>query len=84
MDFTFSKEECEGSLKSPSLLFVEHVSPSCTDGRNLDITTTISKSLSPPSGSKKWQDLFSSNRNTESCTKLKNFSLNHLTKTCSI
>ena len=34
--------------------------------------------------SSKWRDLFFSNRSTVSCTKLQNFSLNHLSRTCVI
>ncbi|KAL9363701.1 hypothetical protein Peur_041574 [Populus x canadensis] len=50
-----------------------------------------SKELAPPSVAgnpipapsiNKWRDLFSSNKSTNPCTKLQNFSLNHLSKTC--
>ncbi|KAL9366391.1 hypothetical protein Peur_037590 [Populus x canadensis] len=63
-------------------------------------TTVLPSSLpsgcreSPPStvagnpvsipGSSKWSDLFLSNRNTASSTKLQHFSLNHLSRTCAI
>jgi len=52
-----------------------------------------SKELAPPSvagkpipapSNNKWRDLFSSNKSTNPCTKLQNFSLNHLSKTCAI
>jgi len=36
------------------------------------------------SSSGKWHDLFHSNRSSGSCTKLQNFSLNHLSRTCVI
>jgi hypothetical protein len=45
-------------------------------------STVAGKPLSAP-GSNKWRDLFS-NRSTVSYTRLQNFSLNHLSKTCDI
>lgn len=70
LDFTFLDEERERSPKSPSPPPVEHMSPPCTDGQDPDVAATIGKSLSPLPGDSKWRDLFSSNRNSESCTKL--------------
>jgi hypothetical protein len=46
-------------------------------------SSVAGKPLSTPSSSK-WRDLFFSNRSIVSCTKLHNFALNHLSKTCAI
>ncbi|KAJ6880942.1 hypothetical protein NC652_034075 [Populus alba x Populus x berolinensis] len=43
----------------------------------------VAASSSHPGG-KVWTDLFSTNKQSAPCTKLQNFSLNHLTKTCDI
>ena len=57
-------------------------SPS-SGSRELAPSSVAGKPLSTPSSSK-WRDLFFSNRSTVSCTKLHNFALNHLSKTCAI
>ena len=41
-------------------------------------------SLASTRGSRVWKDLFSVSKPTATCTKLQNFSLNHLTKSCAI
>nr|TKS08440.1 hypothetical protein D5086_0000103210 [Populus alba] len=55
--------------------------------------TTGRQEPAPPSGAgnpipgpstSKWRDILFSNRSTTSCTKLQNYSLNHLSKTCAI
>jgi len=87
LDFNFLDKDCDGSPKSPTLIppYADIVSPpSPSDGR-APITSVVAGNLisSTPSSSK-WRDLFSSNKSIVSCTKLQNFSLNHLTKTCAI
>jgi len=47
-------------------------------------TTTVAGNPIFTLGNSKWRGIFFSNRSTVSCTKLQNFSLNPLTKTCVI
>jgi hypothetical protein len=70
-----------------------HASSSCwsraclslsLEGHPPTTTAVAGTSLSSTPGSSVWRDLFSASRSTASCTKLQNFSLNHLTKTCAI
>jgi hypothetical protein len=63
----------EKSMTPSSLL------PGCCESSP---STVAGKPFSAP-GSNKWRDLFS-NRSTVSYTRLQNFSLNHLSKTCAI
>ena len=70
-------------LPTPSLSkSVMPSSPSSGSGEPAP-SSVAGKPLSAPSSSK-WRDLFFSNRSTVSCTKLHNFALNHLSKTCAI
>jgi len=70
---------------SSPLLQPKRVMPfsSSSGGREPAPSSIVGKPPSAPNSSK-WRDLFFSNRSTISCTKLQNFSLNHLSKTCVI
>ncbi|KAL9376456.1 hypothetical protein Peur_030576 [Populus x canadensis] len=84
LDFSFTDEDCEELLPSSSLfppstgLVPTPLSSSCPP------STTVVAGSSPPSSGKVWTDLFSTNKPSSPCTKLQNFSLNHLTKTYTI
>jgi len=84
LDFSFTDEDCEDLLPSPSLFPPSAgLVPTPLFGGCPPSTTVVAGS-SPPSGGKVWTDLFSTTKPSTPCTKLQNFSLNHLTKTCTI
>jgi hypothetical protein len=84
MDFSFTDDDYEDLLPShplfppPAGLVPTPLSGGCLP------STTVVAGFSPPSGGKVWTNLFSTSKPSTPCTKLQNFSLNHLTKTCAI
>ncbi|KAL9366315.1 hypothetical protein Peur_037514 [Populus x canadensis] len=84
LDFTFSEDEDDVSPNLSPPPSATHMSPVRTPGGGLCPGNFEPESTPPPLYDCKWRDLFSSNRNSDACTKLNNFSLFHTTKSCSI
>ena len=97
LDFSFSDDDGEDLSTSPSLLppTAGLTPPSASEGRSPPssvvaggcVPPTIGvagSSLASTPGSKTWSDLFPASKPPVPCTKLQNFSLNHLTKSCVI
>ena len=84
LDFSFTDDDCEDLLPSPPL-FPPLAGPvPGPPSSGCPPSTTVVAGSSPPSGGKVWTYLFSTSKSSTPCTKLQNFSLNHLTKTCTI
>jgi len=97
LDYSFSDDDGEDLSTSPSLLppTAGLTPPSALKGRSPS-STAVARGCAPPTigapssslastpGTKVWKDLFSASKPTVPCTKLQNFSLNHLTNSCVI
>ncbi|KAJ6880842.1 hypothetical protein NC652_034010 [Populus alba x Populus x berolinensis] len=96
LDFSFTDDDGEDLLTFTPLISPlaglvppstsEGCSPSIVDiGGGASPTKTVAgTSLASTPGSKVWKDLFYASKSSAQCTKLKNFSLNQLTKSCDI
>ena len=83
LDFSFSDEDGDDTpLLSPSAgLSGVRPPPSAVVEDCAPLTTDVAgTSLASSPGSRVWKDLFSAGKQSAPCTKLQNFSLNHLTK----
>jgi len=97
LDYSFSDDDGEDLSTSPSLLppTAGLTLPSALAGRPPSSPEVVGgcapptigvagSSLASTPGNKVWKDFFSASTPPAPCTKLQNFSLNHLTKSCAI